>query len=173
MVGGSLRRAQKRGWELGWGPSEAGWDPPWKQLPTEKGCEQNVREKWKRVGTNTSLQKDGKSKVSFQRMEKIVKDHSFLKDKNETDFSKGIKKSWCARKKSQESAILGGASGKELTCQCRRRKRRGFHPWVGKIPWRRKWQPTPVFLPGESHEWRSLMVYSSWGRKELDTTEMT
>ena len=59
----------------------------------EKGCEQNLREKWRTVGTNTSLQKDGKSKVSFQRMEKIVKDHSFLKDKNETDFSKGIKKS--------------------------------------------------------------------------------
>ena len=36
----------------------------------------------------------------------------------------------------------------------------GFDPWVGKIPWRRKWQPTPVFLPGESHGWRSLVGYS-------------
>ena len=44
----------------------------------------------------------------------------------------------------------GGASSKEPTCQCRRRKRHGFHPWVGKIPWRRAWQPTPVLLPGES-----------------------
>ena len=44
----------------------------------------------------------------------------------------------------------GGASGKETACQCRRPKRLGFNPWVGKIPWRRKWQPTPVFLPGES-----------------------
>ena len=35
-------------------------------------------------------------------------------------------------------------------CQCRRHKRHGFNPWVGKIPWRKKWQPTPVFLPGES-----------------------
>ena len=43
-------------------------------------------------------------------------------------------------------------------------------PWVGQIPWRRKWQPTPVFLPGESHG-RSLVGYSSWGRKESDTTE--
>ena len=43
--------------------------------------------------------------------------------------------------------FLGGASDKESTCQCRRR---GFNPWVGKIPWRRAWQPTPVFLPGES-----------------------
>ena len=37
--------------------------------------------------------------------------------------------------------------------------------------WRRKWQPMPVFLPGESHGWRSLVGYSPWGRKELDTTE--
>ena len=44
-------------------------------------------------------------------------------------------------------------------------------PWVGKIPWRRTWQPTPVFLPGESHEQRSLAGYSSWGYKELDITE--
>ena len=50
----------------------------------------------------------------------------------------------------------GGASGKEPTCQCRRHKRRGFNPRVGKIPWRRAWQPTPVFLPGESCRQRSL-----------------
>jgi len=43
----------------------------------------------------------------------------------------------------------GGTSGKEPTCQCRRYKRLGFYPWVGKLPWRRAWQPTPVFLPGE------------------------
>ena len=43
----------------------------------------------------------------------------------------------------------GGTGGKEPTCQCRRRKRCRFDPWVGKIPWRRDWQPTPVFLPGE------------------------
>ena len=46
-----------------------------------------------------------------------------------------------------------------------------MYPWVGKIPWRRKWQHTPVFLPGKSHGWRSLAVYTPWGRKELDTTE--
>ena len=45
------------------------------------------------------------------------------------------------------------------------------HPWVGKIPWRRKWQPTPVFLSGKSHGWKSLVGYSQWGRKESDTTE--
>ena len=65
----------------------------------------------------------------------------------------------------------GGASGKEPTCQCRRPKRRGFYPWTGKIPWRRKWQPTPVFLPGESHGQRSLTGCSPWGCKKLDTTE--
>ena len=59
-------------------------------------------------------------------------------------------------------------SGKEHTCQCRRRE---FDPWVGKIPWRRAWQPTPVFLPGESHGQRSLVGYSAWGHKELDVTE--
>ena len=45
----------------------------------------------------------------------------------------------------------GGTSGKEPTHQCRRHKRCGFDPRVRKIPWRRAWQPTPVFLPGESH----------------------
>ena len=43
-----------------------------------------------------------------------------------------------------------------------------FDPWVGKIPWRRKWQPTPEFLPGKSHGQRSLVDYSPWGCKESD-----
>ena len=46
-----------------------------------------------------------------------------------------------------------------------------FDPCVGKIPWRRKWQPTPVFLPGESHGQKTLVGCGSWGRKESDTTE--
>ena len=116
----------------------------------------------------------------------------------------------------------GGPSGKESSCQCRRHKRLGFDPWVGKIPWigngttlqysclgnsmdimgssgslscgarevrflcawlggnpwvgkiprRRKWQPTPVFLPGESHGQRSLAGYSPRGHKELDTLKL-
>ena len=66
-----------------------------------------------------------------------------------------------------------GASGKELTCQCRRHKRFGFSPWVRKIPWKRAWQPTPVFLPGESHGQRSLVGYCPWSHKELDTAEAT
>ena len=58
---------------------------------------------------------------------------------------------------------LSGIS-KESTCQCRRQ---GFDSWVGKIPWRRKWQPTPVFLPGKSHGQRSLAGSSPWGHKRV------
>ena len=63
--------------------------------------------------------------------------------------------------------------GKESACQCRRCKRRRFNPWVGKIPWRRKWQPIPVFWTGELHGQRRLEGYSWWYYKELDTTEHT
>ena len=55
-----------------------------------------------------------------------------------------------------------GSAGKESACKC---GRPGFNPWVGKIPWRRKRLPTPVFWPGE---FRGL--YRSWGHKELDMT---
>ena len=48
-----------------------------------------------------------------------------------------------------------------------------FNPWVRKSPWRRAWQPTPVFLPEESHGQRSLAGYRPWGREESDTTEVT
>ena len=51
--------------------------------------------------------------------------------------------------------------------------RPGFDPWVGKIPLEGKWQPIPVFMPGESHGQRSLAGYDPWGHKELDTTEET
>ena len=56
--------------------------------------------------------------------------------------------------------LPGGASGKEPTYPCRRWKRPGFDPWVGKIPWRRAWQPTPVLLSGKSHGQRTLVGYS-------------
>ena len=46
-----------------------------------------------------------------------------------------------------------------------------FNPWVGKIPWRKKWQPTPVLLPGKSHGRRSLVGYSPWGLEESERTE--
>ena len=63
-------------------------------------------------------------------------------------------------------------SGKESSCQCKRHKRHEIHPWVGKIPWIRKWQP-PVFLPGEFHGQRSLVSFSLWSHKELETTQHT
>ena len=61
-----------------------------------------------------------------------------------------------------EGDFPGGASGKEPDCQCRRHKRLEFDPWVRKIPWRRAWQPTPVFLPGESHGQGSLAGHGPW-----------
>ena len=61
-------------------------------------------------------------------------------------------------------------SSKEYSCQCRRHRTHGFDPWVGKIPWRRKWQPTPVFLPGKFHRgaWRATV---HGGHKESDMAE--
>ena len=65
------------------------------------------------------------------------------------------------------SHIFRGTSGKEPTCQCRRWKRRVFDPRVGKVPWRRAWQRTPLFLPGEFHGQRSMAVYSPGGSQKV------
>ena len=62
----------------------------------------------------------------------------------------------------------GGSEAKESACNA---GDPGLIPGLGRFPWRRKWQPTPVFLPGESHGQRSLVGYSPRGRKELDRTE--
>jgi len=61
-----------------------------------------------------------------------------------------------------------GAEGKESACNA---GDIGFNPWVRKIPWRREWLPTPLFLPGKFHRQRSLVGYSPWGRKESYMTE--
>ena len=71
-----------------------------------------------------------------------------------------ITQSWGSDGK--ESAYNTGAAGDAVLI-----------PGSGKIPWRRAWQPTPVFLPGESQGLRSLAGYSQWGHKELDTAEVT
>jgi len=60
----------------------------------------------------------------------------------------------------QKMGFPVGSDGKESACNARRL---GFNPWVGKIPWRREWLPTPVFLPGEYHGQRSLVGYSPRG----------
>ena len=62
-------------------------------------------------------------------------------------------------------------NGEESICQCRRHRRCEFDPWVGKLSWRRKWQPTPVFLPGEAHGQGSLAGYNPCRPKESDTSE--
>ena len=69
------------------------------------------------------------------------------------------------------SGFSGGAGGKEPTCQCRRHERLGFRPWVRKIPWRREWQPTPVFYLENPNGQRSLatIVQRVAKRKQLGT----
>ena len=72
-----------------------------------------------------------------------------------------------------EGLPSGWCSGKESACQCRRLRKCRLVSWTGKIPWSRKWQPTPVFLPGKSHRQRSLVGYNIGHgvTKESDTTE--
>ena len=65
--------------------------------------------------------------------------------------------------------LLRWHSDKEFTCPCRRHR---FDAWGRKIPWRRKWHPTPVLLPGKFHGPKNLTGYSTWGLHELDTTEI-
>ena len=69
--------------------------------------------------------------------------------------------------------FLGGSVVKNIRLQFRKHRRCRFDPWVRKIPWRRVWQPTPVFLPGESLRERNLTGYSPQCLKESDTTEVT
>ena len=66
--------------------------------------------------------------------------------------------------------LPGWLSGKESICQRRRERRHGLNPWVRKTPWRRKWQPTPVLLPGKSHEQQSPAV-QSMGSQESQTRQ--
>ena len=63
-------------------------------------------------------------------------------------------------------AFPSGLDGEESACQCKRHR---VNPWVGKIPWKREWLSSPVFLPGESHGRRSVVGYSLWAHKQLDT----
>ena len=67
--------------------------------------------------------------------------------------------------------LPGSTSGKESASQGKKSKRHGFNSWIGKIPWRRKWQPTPIFLPAKSQGEKSLEGYSPKGHKESDLTE--
>ena len=71
----------------------------------------------------------------------------------------------------QKGGFPGGTSGKEPAGQRTCGQRRGCNPWVRKTPWRTAWEPTPVFLPGESHGQRSQAGYSPWGRKETQLSD--
>ena len=126
--------------------------------------------------------KSGKGPVIFSLSRKIWGTHLlkesdlFNSKKEETDTYYDKDKPW--RHDAQWNRPVtkdfpGGTSGKEPTCQCKKHKRPKFDPWVGKIPWRRAWQPTPVFLPGESRGRKSLVGYSPWDYKESDVTEST
>ena len=75
---------------------------------------------------------------------------------------------WKLGKRDFNFRVVHWLSGKEFTCQCRRHR---FNLRVGKIPWRRKWQPTPALLSGKSQRQRSLVGYSPWDHKETDKTE--
>ena len=105
--------------------------------------------------------KGQKSSVSFGEMD------WWLEEKSDSTFDLWILKVFTPL----PSPCVGfpwWLSGKESACQSRRC---GFDSWVGKIPWRRKWQATPVFLSEKSNGQRSLAGYSPWGRKESDTTQ--
>ena len=84
-----------------------------------------------------------------------------------------VQEEWERMRYSWKIGLPRWCRGKESACQCRRHKRHGFDPWVGKILCRRRWQLAPVVLPGESHGQRSLAGYSPWGHKELGMTEHT
>ena len=73
-----------------------------------------------------------------------------------------------SRSELEMTSLIEGFPGGSDCLQCGTPR---FDPWLGKIPRRRKWQPTPVLLPGKSRQRRRLVGYSPWGHKELDTTE--
>ena len=79
---------------------------------------------------------------------------------------------FCLTLQRKTRGFPGGSDGKKSACNAGDLGSiPGFYSWVGKIPWRRAWQPTPVFLPGEFHGQRDLAGYGPWDHKELDTIE--
>ena len=151
--------------------------------------EGNKRRGWQRMRWLDSI--TDSMDINLSKVWETVKDQGALHaaihgvTKNQTWLSNnniGIHRSFfswsCAIcKKSGKPLLLEGSminlgkprrlSGKEFTCQCKRCRSLRFNPWVGKIPWRKKWQPTPVFLPGESHGQRSLVDCIPSDRQEL------
>ena len=97
---------------------------------------------------------------------KLIKSHGNdssgkFKCKNKVSILINLSIYWCSL-----ASLVAGTSR-----ICLQYERPGFNPRIRKIPWRREWQTTLVFLPGESHGQRSLVGYSPWGHKESDMTE--
>ena len=111
-------------------------------------------------------------------LEPSLKTHKLLEERFHILYthSSFIQQTFILPTQSKYWDFPGGASGEEPACQCRRHKRQGFNPCVRNISWRRKWQPTPVFLPGKSHGQRSLQFmadFSSQGHKRVRHTLVT
>ena len=103
----------------------------------------------------------------------LLSEHRFLESRDFLHFihsKSSVFKTVAHKRHLIHMGLLRWLSGKESACRCRRH---GFDPWVGKIPWGRKWQPTLVFLPEKSPGQRSLIGHSSKGHKELDMTEFS
>ena len=120
---------------------DRGWDG-WTASPTQWTWVWASSRRWWRTGKPGMLQSMGRQRVG----------HEWVTEQRRQSFL---------------LAFPRRVSVKELACQCRRLR---FDPWVEKIPWRRKWQPTLVFLPGKSHGQRSLVGYGPRGHKESDIT---
>ena len=146
-------------------------------LPTEKICVQlglrkdpDAGKYWRQEKRMTEDKMDvitNSKDVSLSKLQELVIDREAWRAAVHGVSKSGTRLNWL------NWSFPGGTSGKEPTCQCRRHKRQGFTLWVGKIPWRRAWQPTPVFLPGESHGQRSLAGCSPQSHIQSDRTEAT
>ena len=127
-----------------------------------------------------------KVKVSCSIMSNCLRPHALSTEFSRQEYWSGLPfprgSSWprditwvsCVANRFLPSELPGNpkwCSGKEPACQFRRYKRHRFDPWAGKIFWRRKWQPCPVFFPGKFHGQRRLDGYSLWGRRAEHMTE--
>ena len=134
---------------------------------------QRFSRKWDFIWTSKFLISDKKGKGSPVMETGLTKEYIparlyNMDTKISSSFIHSINFYWApiARRQASQVALVV----KNLL-QCRRRKKLELDPWTRKIPWRRKWQPIPVFSPGKFHVQRSLAGYSSWGCRESDTTE--